>query len=351
MRRASHARRISRHDRSSDPGPRSSPSLATVSAQPTSPDAYRVLGADKGKVAIVDPRARSSGRSRTRSTVHDLPACPTATSCSPRRAATVVEMTPDKKVVWKYDSKPKAGYTGRDRGPRLPAPRRRPDDDRRDRQPADHRGRPRRARSSSEIPLTVDQPDPHRDTRLVRKLGERPLPRLPRGRRHRPRVRRRPARSSGATSSTSPAGPPPGHGHEGHGTEVFGALRKPDGNTLIAAGNGNRVIEVNPEGKIVWSIDHDELPGIRLAWVTTLQLLPNGNLIVGNCHAGPENPAALRGHPRQEGRLDLQGLQDLRQRPGRDPGPGHAGAGRPLTSFADISFDGRMRGDSSHPSR
>ena len=43
-------------------------------------------------------------------------------------------------------------------------------------------------------------------------------------------------------------------------------------------------------GKTVWSIEHDELPGIRLAWVTTLELLPNGNLIVGNTHAGPENP-------------------------------------------------------------
>ncbi|HJT78743.1 MAG TPA: hypothetical protein VJ739_16180, partial [Gemmataceae bacterium] len=61
-------------------------------------------------------------------------------------------------------------------------------------------------------------------------------------------------------------------------------------NTLIAAGNGNRVIEVSPQGKVVWSIEHDELPGIRLAWVTTLQVLPDGNVIVGNCHAGPDNP-------------------------------------------------------------
>jgi hypothetical protein len=82
----------------------------------------------------------------------------------------------------------------------------------------------------------------------------------------------------------------PGHGPEGHGTEVFGAIRMPNGHTMIAGGNNNRVIEVNKDGKIVWSIGHDELPGIRLAWVTTLQLLPNGNLIVGNCHAGPDNP-------------------------------------------------------------
>ena len=36
-----------------------------------------------------------------------------------------------------------------------------------------------------------------------------------------------------------------------------------------------------------------ELPGIRLAWVTTLHQLPNGNRIVGNCHAGPENPQLI----------------------------------------------------------
>src|SRR5258708_39065683 len=82
----------------------------------------------------------------------------------------------------------------------------------------------------------------------------------------------------------------PGHGPEGHGIEVFGAIRKPGGNTLLAGGNNTRVLEVKPKGEIAWSIGHDELPGIRLAWVTTLHLLPNGNLIVGNCHAGPENP-------------------------------------------------------------
>ena len=47
---------------------------------------------------------------------------------------------------------------------------------------------------------------------------------------------------------------------------------------------------MTPEGKIVWSLDQKELPGITLAWVTTLQVLPNGNLIVGNCHAGGANP-------------------------------------------------------------
>jgi hypothetical protein len=49
-------------------------------------------------------------------------------------------------------------------------------------------------------------------------------------------------------------------------------------------------LEVNRKGEIVWKIDQKELPGITLAWVTTLQILPNGNVVIGNCHAGPENP-------------------------------------------------------------
>jgi hypothetical protein len=29
---------------------------------------------------------------------------------------------------------------------------------------------------------------------------------------------------------------------------------------------------------------------VRLYWVTTLHVLPNGNVVIGNCHAGPGNP-------------------------------------------------------------
>ena len=32
---------------------------------------------------------------------------------------------------------------------------------------------------------------------------------------------------------------------------------------------------------------------ILVAWVTTLHVLPNGNVIVGNCHAGPDNPQLI----------------------------------------------------------
>ena len=82
-------------------------------------------------------------------------------------------------------------------------------------------------------------------------------------------------------------------GHDGHGTNVFGAIRLRNGDTLIAGGNNNRVLEVTPAGKIVWSVDYNELPGIRLYWVTTLEMLPNGHLVIGNTHAGPDNPQLI----------------------------------------------------------
>lgn len=63
-----------------------------------------------------------------------------------------------------------------------------------------------------------------------------------------------------------------------------------NGNYLISTGNGHSVLEVTPDKEIVWHLSQNEIPGVTLAWVTTLQELPNGNLIIGNCHAGPDNP-------------------------------------------------------------
>jgi hypothetical protein len=71
--------------------------------------------------------------------------------------------------------------------------------------------------------------------------------------------------------------PKPGHGPEAFGNRLFAALRLPNGNTLIATGNGHSVIEVTPQKEVVWKVEQSELPGIVLAWVTTLEVLPNGN--------------------------------------------------------------------------
>ncbi|HEX8913466.1 MAG TPA: PQQ-binding-like beta-propeller repeat protein [Humisphaera sp.] len=87
-----------------------------------------------------------------------------------------------------------------------------------------------------------------------------------------------------------PAG---GHGPEAWGNHLFGALRLPNGNTLIATGNGHSVIEVTPEKKVVWHLAQKDLEGVTLAWVTTLQVLPNGNIVIGNCHATDKNPQVI----------------------------------------------------------
>ncbi len=75
------------------------------------------------------------------------------------------------------------------------------------------------------------------------------------------------------------------------GTRVYGAIRLRNGNTLIASGSGHSVLEVTPAKEVVWEI-RDTVPGtsIKLAWTTTLQELPNGNLVIGNCHAGEGQP-------------------------------------------------------------
>ena len=87
--------------------------------------------------------------------------------------------------------------------------------------------------------------------------------------------------------------PADGHGPEAWGNQVYNALRLKNGNTLIATGNGHSVLEVTPAKVIVWQIHQNDLKGITLAWVTSLEVLPNGNLIIGNCHAGPDNPQLI----------------------------------------------------------
>ncbi|HSU68427.1 MAG TPA: PQQ-binding-like beta-propeller repeat protein [Tepidisphaeraceae bacterium] len=87
-----------------------------------------------------------------------------------------------------------------------------------------------------------------------------------------------------------PAG---GHGPEAFGNHTFAPLRLANGNTLISTGNGHGILEVKPDKKIVWSLSQDELPGIQLAWVTTLQILPNGHIVFGNCHATEKNPQII----------------------------------------------------------
>jgi outer membrane protein assembly factor BamB len=63
------------------------------------------------------------------------------------------------------------------------------------------------------------------------------------------------------------------------------AARLPNGNTLIACGDKTKqpqVIEVDPSGKVVWSVKDGDLPGISLKFMTGFHRLPNGNTLMSN---------------------------------------------------------------------
>ncbi len=152
-----------------------------------------------------------------------------------------------------------------------------------------------------EVKLVINHPIAHSDTRLVRKLdtGNYLVAHEADG-----MVREYDGDSGKVVwdyevpmFDKQPKG---GHGPEAFGNKLFCALRLPSGNTLIASGNGHSVLEVTPGKEIVWQIHQDDLPKIRLAWVTTLEVLPNGNIVIGNCHAGPGQPLLVEVEPKSK---------------------------------------------------
>ncbi len=141
--------------------------------------------------------------------------------------------------------------------------------------------------------MKVSKPDAHRDTRLVRKLASGNYLVCHEG--------------DGLVCEYETTGriaweysvplfdrkPAAGHGVEAFGNQCFSAIRLPNGNTLVGTGNGHSILEVTPAKQIVWSLHQNDLSGIQLAWVTSLQVLPSGNILINNCHAGPANPQLI----------------------------------------------------------
>jgi hypothetical protein len=62
----------------------------------------------------------------------------------------------------------------------------------------------------------------------------------------------------------------------------FTAIRLNNGNTLIGCTNGNRVIELNPEGAITWKVDNDDLGKNLIKDACGIQRLPNGNTVIAS---------------------------------------------------------------------
>lgn len=65
----------------------------------------------------------------------------------------------------------------------------------------------------------------------------------------------------------------------------FTAIRLKNGNTLIACTNGNRIIETDADGKIVWSVTNADLGEKLFNDACGAQRLPNGNTVISSYHA------------------------------------------------------------------
>ncbi|MEO8427868.1 MAG: PQQ-binding-like beta-propeller repeat protein [Verrucomicrobiota bacterium] len=242
----------------------------------------RVLAADYStkRIGIIDKDGKLEWEHPIQD-IHDAWRLPNGNILFQTSWTQILELTPERKIVWRYDAARQNGNEGKrvevhafqrlENGLTMIA----------ESGPGRIIEVDRDGVLRIEVKLKLNNPDAHRDTRLVRKL------------------------KSGTYLVA----------HEGDGcvreydstgkiiwehdakAQVYSAERLGNGDTLIGCGSGNRVIEVDRFGKIVWSVEKNELPGITLAWVTMVERLPNGNTTLVNCHAGPENPQIIEVTP------------------------------------------------------
>ncbi len=273
--------------------------LATVLllAPPLASAQHRVLVQGNGKLAIVDAQGRVEW-DMPWGGIHDLHVLANGHIMVQQGASKVVEIDPKtKKVVWSYDSGTRNGNQGKPVEVHSFQPL------------ADGKvmiaesgiGRiieiDRAGTIHREIKLKVQRPSPHHDTRLVRKLATGNYLVCHEGD---GAVREYDARGAVVWEYQVPLfdrKPRGGHGPEAWGNQAFAAVRLKNGNTLITTGNGHAILEVTPARKIVWQVHQKDLPNIVLAWVTTLEVLPNGNYVIGNCHAGKGQPLLVEIEP------------------------------------------------------
>ena len=68
----------------------------------------------------------------------------------------------------------------------------------------------------------------------------------------------------------------------------FTAIRLPSGNTLVNLTHGNKTVEFDAEGKVVWQVSNDDLDRKPFADPCGAQRLPNGNTVIASYGAsGP----------------------------------------------------------------
>lgn len=274
-----------------------SPLVRTVAADDGAAG-HRLIVQGNGKLAIVDAKGNVEWEMPWGG-IHDIHVLASGRILVQQGAAKVVEIDPTtKKVVWSYDSAARNGNAGQ----RVEVHAFQPLEDGRmliaESGPARLIEIDRDGNLLHTVPLTVRKPNAHHDTRLVRKLASGNYLVC--------------HEADGAVREYDKTGkvvweydvplfdmaPKGGHGPEAWGNQLFGAVRLENGNTLIATGNGHGVLEVTADKQIVWRLTQQELPGIVLAWVTTLEVLPNGRYVIGNCHAGPGQPLLVEIEPK-----------------------------------------------------
>ena len=258
----------------------------------------RVLAADDStrRLAIVAPDGSLEWEMKV-GAIHDAWVLPNGNILFQQGWTKILEMTPDKKIVWEYDAATMNGNQGKrvevhafqrlENGRTMIA----------ESGPARIIEVDSTGQLQHEVKLKVIHPNAHSDTRLVRKLasGNYLVAHESDG-----FVREYDSQGVVVWEYEVPLLGKPrkgGHGPEGFGNSVFSAIRLANGNTLIGSGNGHSVLEVSPQKQIVWKVEQNDLTGITLAWVTRVERLSNGNTLIGNCHAGPDNPQFIEVTP------------------------------------------------------
>lgn len=274
------------------------PSVPLASSA-ASPVTHRVLLQGDGRLAILGPRGEIEWEMPWGG-IHDVHRLADCRILVQENMTRVVAIDPaQKKVVWSYDAGKQNGNDGQrvEVHSFVPLP-----DDRlliAESGPSRCIEIDRAGTLLRQFPLTVQKRDAHRDTRLVRRLADGHVLVCHEGdgcvREYDGETGKVVWQFVVPMFGKAAKG---GHGPEAFGNQVFAALRLPSGNTLIATGNGHSVLEVDAKGEIVWSLQQNDLPGIVLAWVTTLEVLPNGHYVLGNCHAGKGQPMLVEIEPK-----------------------------------------------------
>ncbi len=259
---------------------------------------HDVLMQGNGKLAIVDKDGEVEWEMKWGG-IHDVHVLPNGNIMVQESMKKVVEIDrKTKKVVWSYDADTQNGNDDKKVEVHAFQPLANGDVMIAESGPGRIIEIDRDGKIKKQFKLKVDKPHPHTDTRLARKLDNGHYLACHEG--------------DGAVREYDTDGKvvweyevpmfdkeeKGGHGLDAFGNKCFSAVRLASGNTLIGTGNGHSVIEVTPKKEIVWQLHQDDLPGIRFAWVTTLEVLANGNYVIGNCHAGPENPLLVEIDPK-----------------------------------------------------